>query len=104
MQVGLRALTLFVDHGAGARFTDVDGNSYLDMNVVDLAGFLGFAPEPVNRAMTERAAKGGSFLLPTEDGIAATEMLAARTSERGGRLIDKEASASMERKKREGYF
>lgn len=33
-----------------------------------------------------------------------TEMMAARTSERGGRLIDKEASASMERKKREGYF
>jgi len=32
------------------------------------------------------------------------EMMAARTSERGGRLIDKEASASMERKKREGYF
>ncbi len=32
------------------------------------------------------------------------EMLAARTSERGGRLIDKEASASMEKKKREGYF
>jgi sulfate adenylyltransferase subunit 2 len=32
------------------------------------------------------------------------EMIAARTSERGGRLIDKEASASMERKKREGYF
>ncbi|MGH6923340.1 MAG: sulfate adenylyltransferase subunit CysD [Propylenella sp.] len=32
------------------------------------------------------------------------EMMAIRTSERGGRLIDKEASASMERKKREGYF
>jgi sulfate adenylyltransferase subunit 2 len=32
------------------------------------------------------------------------EMMAARTSERGVRLIDKEASASMERKKREGYF
>jgi sulfate adenylyltransferase subunit 2 len=32
------------------------------------------------------------------------EMIAARTSERGGRLIDKEATASMERKKREGYF
>ena len=32
------------------------------------------------------------------------EMISARTSERGGRLIDKEASASMERKKREGYF
>jgi sulfate adenylyltransferase subunit 2 len=32
------------------------------------------------------------------------EMIAARTSERGGRVIDKEAGASMERKKREGYF
>jgi sulfate adenylyltransferase subunit 2 len=32
------------------------------------------------------------------------EMMIARTSERGGRLIDREASASMERKKREGYF
>jgi sulfate adenylyltransferase subunit 2 len=32
------------------------------------------------------------------------EMLAVRSSERGGRVIDREASASMERKKREGYF
>jgi sulfate adenylyltransferase subunit 2 len=32
------------------------------------------------------------------------EMMAVRTSERGGRLIDKETAASMERKKREGYF
>jgi sulfate adenylyltransferase subunit 2 len=32
------------------------------------------------------------------------EMIAARTSERGGRLIDKESSSSMEKKKREGYF
>jgi sulfate adenylyltransferase subunit 2 len=32
------------------------------------------------------------------------EMIGARTSERGGRLIDREASASMEKKKREGYF
>jgi sulfate adenylyltransferase subunit 2 len=32
------------------------------------------------------------------------EMMVARTSERGGRLIDRESSASMERKKKEGYF
>ena len=31
------------------------------------------------------------------------EMLAARTSERQGRLIDTDETASMERKKREGY-
>jgi len=32
------------------------------------------------------------------------EMLAARTSERQGRLIDTDETASMERKKKEGYF
>jgi sulfate adenylyltransferase subunit 2 len=32
------------------------------------------------------------------------ETLAAKQSERGGRLIDRDESASMERKKREGYF
>ncbi|MEP9377795.1 sulfate adenylyltransferase subunit CysD [Aquabacter sp. CN5-332] len=32
------------------------------------------------------------------------EMLAARTSERSGRLIDHDEAASMEKKKREGYF
>jgi sulfate adenylyltransferase subunit 2 len=33
-----------------------------------------------------------------------TEMFTARTSERGGRLIDRDESDSMEKKKREGYF
>jgi len=32
------------------------------------------------------------------------EMLASRTSERSGRVIDRDAPASMERKKQEGYF
>lgn len=32
------------------------------------------------------------------------EMLAARTSEREGRLLDKDQSGSMEKKKKEGYF
>ena len=32
------------------------------------------------------------------------EMLVARTSERQGRAIDHDASASMEKKKQEGYF
>jgi sulfate adenylyltransferase subunit 2 len=32
------------------------------------------------------------------------EMAAARTSEREGRVIDRDESASMERKKQEGYF
>jgi sulfate adenylyltransferase subunit 2 len=32
------------------------------------------------------------------------EMRQTRTSERQGRLIDTDAAASMEKKKREGYF
>jgi sulfate adenylyltransferase subunit 2 len=32
------------------------------------------------------------------------EMLATRTSERQGRVIDFDGAASMERKKQEGYF
>ena len=32
------------------------------------------------------------------------EMITTRTSERSGRLIDSDEAASMERKKREGYF
>ena len=33
-----------------------------------------------------------------------SEMLTARTSERQGRLIDRDEAGSMEKKKREGYF
>ena len=39
----------------------------------------------------------------TLEGIVA-EMLTARTSERQGRLIDRDEAGSMEKKKREGYF
>ncbi|HJR57737.1 MAG TPA: sulfate adenylyltransferase subunit CysD [Rhizomicrobium sp.] len=39
----------------------------------------------------------------TLDGIV-TEMFTARTSERQGRLIDSDEKASMEKKKKEGYF
>ena len=49
---------------------------------------------------------GGLDFALLVDGLEAVvaETMAARTSERGGRLIDREASASMERKKKEGYF
>ena len=32
------------------------------------------------------------------------EMLVAKTSERQGRMIDRDEAGSMEKKKREGYF
>ena len=43
---------------------------------------------------------------PTDEGAEeiVAEMHTTRVSERAGRLIDQDQSASMEKKKREGYF
>jgi glutamate-1-semialdehyde 2,1-aminomutase len=70
---------VFVATGQGASFTDIDGHRYVDFNLVDLAGSLGFAPPAVVEAVQRRLAQGSSFLLPTEDGLIAAELLAART-------------------------
>jgi glutamate-1-semialdehyde 2,1-aminomutase len=69
---------LFVARGAGCRFTDVDGNAYVDFNLADLSAPSGFAPAPVLEAIAERAAKGLQFLLPVEEAVAAAELLAER--------------------------
>jgi glutamate-1-semialdehyde 2,1-aminomutase len=69
---------IFAVSGAGSRFKDVDGNEYVDFNLADMSLFCGFAPEPVARAVADRIARGGQFLLPTEDAIAVSENLAER--------------------------
>ncbi|MDX6234277.1 MAG: glutamate-semialdehyde -aminomutase, partial [Nocardioidaceae bacterium] len=69
---------VFVDSGAGSRFTDVDGRSYLDMYIGDMSGFCGHAPPPVVEAVTRRMSRGNHFLLPGEDAIAVAEHLAVR--------------------------
>ncbi len=69
---------LYVAHGDGCRFTDVDGNAYVDFNQADLSATCGFAPPAVLDAIAERAARGLQFLLPVEEGIDAAELLAER--------------------------
>src|SRR5215213_9404559 len=69
---------LFVAHGDGCRFTDVDGNAYVDFNQADLSASCGFAPPAVLDAIAERAARGLQFLLPVEEAITAAELLAER--------------------------
>ena len=69
---------LYVAHGAGCRFTDVDGNAYVDFNQADLSATCGFAPPPVLAAIAERAVRGLQFLLPVHEGIEAAELLAER--------------------------
>ena len=58
---------LFVAHASGARFVDVDGREYVDLCLGDTGSMTGHAPELTLRAIAERAAKGITLMLPTED-------------------------------------
>lgn len=55
---------LWVSHGAGSRFWDLDGHEYVDMYVADMSAFCGHAAAPVVRAVCERAAAGASSCCP----------------------------------------
>jgi glutamate-1-semialdehyde 2,1-aminomutase len=69
---------LWVSHGAGSRFWDIDGHEYVDMYVADMSAFCGHAPAPVVRAVSDRIAAGNQFLLPSEDALVVAEELARR--------------------------
>jgi glutamate-1-semialdehyde 2,1-aminomutase len=69
---------MWVSHGAGSRFWDLDGREYVDMYVADMSAFCGHAPAPVVRAVSERMAAGNQFLLPSEDALIVAEELARR--------------------------
>ena len=72
------AYPIFVDEARGARFTDVDGNTYVDLCLGDTGAMTGHAPEPVLRALAERAPKGITTMLPGEDAVAVGEELTRR--------------------------
>ncbi len=60
----IRGVTpIFLDRGAGAVVTDVDGNDYVDLIQGLLPNILGYAHEGVNRAAYECARNGHSFSL-----------------------------------------
>jgi len=69
---------LWVSHGAGSRFWDLDGHEYVDMYVADMSAFCGHAPAPVVRAVCARMEAGNQFLLPSADALIVAEALAAR--------------------------
>src|SRR2546421_7475902 len=69
---------LFVLERLGARFRDVDGNTYLDMNQSDMSMNCGYGSPSIAGAGSERLRKGSQFLLPTEDAIVVSELLAER--------------------------
>ena len=69
---------MMVDHGSGAVFTDIDGNSYLDFNLADTSMFAGYGGEAIVRAAGDRVAAGAQFMLPTQEGPAVAAELARR--------------------------
>ncbi len=74
-----RHQSLYVKHGDGPFFFDIDDNQYLDFNVVDLAMTMGFNNRPVQEAVAEAMRRGAHFLLPIEEAIEVSEELARRT-------------------------
>ncbi len=69
---------VYVDHGRGAGFTDVDGFGYLDFNASDMAMFCGHANPAIVAAVATQAARSTQFLLPTEASVEVAEELARR--------------------------
>jgi glutamate-1-semialdehyde 2,1-aminomutase len=69
---------IFALEAQGARITDVDGNTYVDLCLGDTGAMAGHAPPPTTEAVAERFAKGATLMLPTEDSIWVAGELARR--------------------------
>jgi len=69
---------LFVAAGEGAYLTDVDGHRYLDLCLGDTGAMTGHAPAATVAAVRAQAARGFTFMLPTEDAVWVGEELARR--------------------------
>ncbi len=69
---------VWVSHGDGARFWDVDGNEYLDLYVADMSAFCGHGHPAVVEAVSSCIARGNQFLLPSADAVTVSEHLAQR--------------------------
>jgi glutamate-1-semialdehyde 2,1-aminomutase len=69
---------LFVTHGNGAHFWDVDGREYIDFCLGDTGAMTGHAPQATVEAVKRQAEKGFTFMLPTEDVLWVGEELQRR--------------------------
>jgi glutamate-1-semialdehyde aminotransferase len=69
---------LFVDEAAGARFTCVDGDGFVDLCLGDTGAMAGHGPAATIAAVERQLRRGITHMLPTEDAIAAGEELARR--------------------------
>jgi glutamate-1-semialdehyde 2,1-aminomutase len=69
---------VFVKDAKGAHFTDVDGNSYIDLCLGDTGAMTGHSPDATVQAIDEQIQKGITLMLPYEDVISVGEELQRR--------------------------
>src|SRR5215831_10422747 len=69
---------VYIDHGQGPGFTDVDGFGYVDFNASDMAMFCGHANPAIVAAAQAQVARSTQFLLPTVASVEVAEELARR--------------------------
>ena len=69
---------IVLDAAAGARLTDIDGNSYVDFCLGDTGAMAGHAPARTVRAVEARLRRGVTAMLPSEEGVWVAEELKRR--------------------------
>ena len=72
------AYPIFVKDAKGARFTDVDGNTYIDFCLGDTGSMTGHSPDATVAAIREQVGKGITAMLPTADAAIVSTELAQR--------------------------
>jgi glutamate-1-semialdehyde 2,1-aminomutase len=72
------AFPLFFESAEGARFTDVDGITYVDFCLGDTAAMTGHGLPQVADAIADRARRGITTMLPSDDAIWVADELQRR--------------------------
>ncbi len=69
---------MLVTRAKGARIEDLDGHRIDDFCLGDTGSMFGHSPAPVARAIRAQAGRGLTYMLPTEDALAAGRLLSER--------------------------
>ncbi len=69
---------VFVKEAKGARLTDVDGHTYVDLCLGDSGSLTGHSPTATADAIAKQVYKGMTCMLPSEDSVWVGEELARR--------------------------
>jgi len=72
------AYPTFVASANGSRFTDVDGNEYIDLCLGDTGSMTGHSPKATVDAIKAQLDNGITAMLPTENSLAVSQDLANR--------------------------